>query len=167
MKKIGKFLKEHRIFTMLMAIVIVCFVLIMTVLINVFGGFGDDSNKYGNRLEGIENVEISKKKQDDFESNIANNEKVKSVDILIQGKIVYITMMIEPNVVLEEAESIALKSLDEFTEEEKSFYDFNFTLKQLATENSDGFIISGAKNKNGTKLIWNNNTPVEQEEASA
>ena len=86
MKKIGKFLKEHRIFTMLMAIVIVCFVLIMTVLINVFGGFGDDSNKYGNRLEGIENVEISQKKQDDFESNIANNEKVKSVDILIQGK---------------------------------------------------------------------------------
>lgn len=167
MKKIGKFLKEHRIFTMLMAIVIVCFVLIMTVLINVFGGFGDDSNKYGNRLEGIENVEISQKKQDDFESNIANNEKVKSVDILIQGKIVYITMMIEPNVVLEEAESIALKSLDEFTEEEKSFYDFNYTLKQLATENSDGFIISGAKNKNGTKLIWNNNTPVEQEEASA
>ena len=167
MKKIGKFLKEHRIFTMLMAIVIVCFVLIMTVLINVFGGFGDDSNKYGNRLEGIEKVEISQKKQDDFESNIANNEKVKSVDILIQGKIVYITMMIEPNVVLEEAESIALKSLDEFTEEEKSFYDFNYTLKQLATENSDGFIISGAKNKNGTKLIWNNNTPVEQEEASA
>lgn len=167
MKKIGKFLKEHRVFTMLMAIVIVCFVLIMTVLINVFGGFGNDADKYGNRLEGIDKVEISEKKQSDFKNNITNNEKIKSVDVTIQGKIVYITMIVESNVMLEEAEGIALKSLDEFTEEEKTFYDFNFTLKQLATENSDGFVISGAKNKNGTKLIWNNNTPVEQEEASA
>ena len=167
MKKIGKFFKEHRIFTMLMAIVIVCFVLIMTVLINVFGGLGNSSNKYGNRLEGIEQIQITEKKQSDFENNIANNEKIKSVDITIQGKIVYITMLVEPGVVLEEAEGIALKSLEEFTEEEKEFYDFNFTLKQNANEKSEGFVISGAKNKNGTKLIWNNNTPVEKEEASA
>jgi hypothetical protein len=76
-------------------------------------------------------------------------------------------MIVEPGVVLEEAEGIALKSLEEFTEEEKEFYDFNFTLKQNANEKSEGFVISGAKNKNGTKLIWNNNTPVEKEEASA
>ena len=73
MKKIGKFFKEHRIFTMLMAIVIVCFVLIMTVLINVFGGIGNDANKYGNRLEGIDQIEITEKKQSDFENNITNN----------------------------------------------------------------------------------------------
>jgi hypothetical protein len=167
MKKIGKFFKEHRIFTMLMAIVIVCFVLIMTVLINVFGGIGNDANKYGNRLEGIDQIEITEKKQSDFENNITNNKNIKSVDVTIQGKIVYITMIIEPGVVLEEAEGIALKSLDEFTEEEKAFYDFNFTLKQNASDKSEGFVISGAKNKNGTKLIWNNNTPVEKEDASA
>lgn len=167
MKKIGKFLKEHRIFTMLMAIVIVCFVLIMTVLINVFGGFGNEANKYGNRLEGIDQIEITEKKQSDFENNITNNEKIKSVDILVQGKIVYITMIVESGVMLEEAKGIALKSLDEFSEEEKEFYDFGFTLKQPATDNSEGYIIEGAKNKNSTKLIWNNNRVVEQEEASA
>ena len=54
-------------------------------------------------------------------------------------------MQIEPGVVLEEAEGVALKSLDEFSDEEKAFYDFNFTLKQNSTENSDGFIINDRK----------------------
>lgn len=167
MKKIGKFFKEHRIFTILMAIVVVCMVLIITVLINVFGGFLDDSGSYGNRLEGIDKVQISEKKESDFENNIANNDKIKSVDLRVQGKIIYITMQVEPNVMLEEAKGIALKCLDEFSEEEKAFYDFNFTLKQNSTDKSEGFIISGAKNSNGTKLLWNNNRVVEKEEASA
>lgn len=165
MKKITKFFKEHRIFTMLMAIVVVCIVLIITVLVNVFY-MGNGSSKYGNRLEGIKEVEISKSKQSDFENNIANNDKVKKADIRIQGKIVYITLEIETGVKLEEAEGIALKSLDEFSDEEKAFYDFNITLKQEATNNSDGFIISGAKNKNGTGLVWNNNRVVEEDTAA-
>ena len=110
MKKIGKFFKEHRIFTILMAIVVVCMVLIITVLIDVFGGVGSDSGNYGNRLEGIEKVQISEKKESDFENNIANNDKIKSVDLRVQGKIIYITMQIEPGVKLEEAEGIACAS---------------------------------------------------------
>jgi hypothetical protein len=162
MKKIRKFFKEHRIFTMLMAIVVVCLVLIMTVLVNIFY-MGNGTNQYGNRLDGIEEVKVSSSKIKDFKNNVANNDKVKSVDIRVQGKIIYITMQIEPGVKLEEAEGIALKSLENFSEEESAFYDFNVTLKQNSTDNSEGFIISGAKNKNGTGLIWNNNRVVEED----
>lgn len=159
MNKIKKFCKEHRIFIILMAVVVACLILIATVLIQCFY-VGNGSDKYGNRLEGIENYTISESRQKDFENNIANNEKVKSVDIMITGKIIYITMQIEPNVALVEAESIAQKSLEEFSEEEQSFYDFNITLKQNSSDKSDGLIISGAKNKNGKGLVWNNNRQV-------
>ena len=162
MKNTKKFLKEHRIFTMLMAVVVVCIVLIITVLINVFY-MGNGSNEYGNRLDGIEEVEISKSKESDFENNVANNDKIKKVDLHVQGKIIYITIEVETGVKLEEAEGIALKSLDNFDEKELAFYDFNFTLKQDATDNNDGFVISGAKNKNGTGLVWNNNRVVEED----
>ena len=162
MKKIKRFLKEHRIFTMLMAIVVVCIVLIITVLINVFY-MGNGSNEYGNRLDGIEEVKISKSKENDFENNVANNNKIKKVDLRVQGKIIYVTIEVETGVKLEEAEGIALKSLDNFDEKELAFYDFNFTLKQDATDNNDGFVISGAKNKNGTGLVWNNNRVVEED----
>lgn len=161
MNKIKKFYREHRIFTILMAIVLVCIVLMATILIQCFY-VGNGTDKYGNRLEGIENYEISESRQKDFENNIANNEKVKSADIIITGKIVYITMQITEDVALEEAKSIASKSLEEFTEDEQSFYDFDITLKQNSSDKSDGFIISGSKNKNGSGLVWNNNRQVEE-----
>lgn len=159
MKKIKKFYKEHRVFTILMAVVIVCVILIVTVLIQCFY-VGNGNDKYGNRLEGIENYQISESRQNDFEHNQANNDKVKSVDLIITGKIIYITFQFQENVDLVEAESIALKSLEEFSEDEQNFYDFNITLKKKSTESSDGFIISGAKNKNGSGLKWNNNRQV-------
>lgn len=159
MNKIKRFYKEHRIFTILMAVVLVCVVLIATVLFQCFY-VGNGSDKYGNRLEGIEKYKISSSRQKDFENNVANNEKVKSVDIQITGKIVYITMEIEPGVALVEAQSIAQKSLENFNEKEKGFYDFNITLKQGASDKGEGFIISGAKNKNGVGLVWNNNRQV-------
>ena len=166
MKKIKQFYKEHRVFTILMAVVIVCVVLIVTILIQCFY-VGNGADKYGNRLEGIENYEITESRQSDFEPNQSNNDKVKSVDLIITGKIIYITFQFQENVDLVEAESIALKSLEEFTEDEQSFYDFNITLKKSATETSDGFIISGAKNKNGSGLKWNNNRQVTDKEADS
>lgn len=159
MKNIKKFYKEHRVFTILMAIVIVCAILMITVLIQCFY-VGNGKNKYGNRLEGIENYEITESRQSDFENNVANNDKVKSVDIKVTGKIIYITMQFEDKVDLIEAQSIAQKSLEEFSDEEQNFYDFNITLKQSITANSEGFFISGAKNVNGSGLIWNNNRKV-------
>lgn len=166
MKKIRKFYKEHRVFTILMAIVIVCAILIATVLIQCFY-VGNGKNKYGHRLDGIENYQISESRQSDFENNIANNDKVKSVEINVTGKIVYITMQMAENVDIVEAESIALKSLEEFSEEEKKVYDFNITLKQNSNATSEGFYISGAKNVNGSGLVWNNNRKVVKEEPVA
>lgn len=165
MKKIKQFYKEHRVFTILMAVVIVCVILIVTVLIQCFY-VGNGTDKYGNRLEGIEKYEIAESRQNDFEHNLANNEKVKSVDITVTGKIIYITIQFAENVDLVEAESIALKSLEEFSEEEQSFYDFNFTLKENSSAKSEGFIISGAKNKNGSGLVWNNNRKVTASETN-
>jgi len=159
MKKIKKFYKDHRVFTILMAIVIVCMILIVTVLIQCFY-VGNGKDKYGNRLEGIENYEISETKQNDFKTNLTNNDKIKSVDFKITGRIIYITIQVEQKVKIEEAESIALKSLENFTEEEQGYYDFMFTLKQSKTEENEGFIISGAKNANGSGLVWNNNRKV-------
>ena len=162
MKNIKRFYQEHRIFTILMAIVLVCMVLIITVLIQCFY-VGNGSDKYGNRLEGIEKYKISESRQKDFENNIANNDKIKSVDIKVTGKIIYITMQINEGVELVEAQSLAQKSLEKFSDKEQSFYDFNITLKQNSTDKSDGFIISGAKNKNGSGLTWNNNRHVDKE----
>ena len=162
MNKIKKFYKEHRIFTILMAVVIVCLVLIITILVQCF--YVGNSDKYGNRLENIEKYKVEDSRIDEFKQKYSDEKIVSSVDIELTGRIFYIKMVFESDVDLVEAQSIALKSLEEFSEDEKSYYDFNFTLAQEKTDTSDGFLISGAKNKNGTNLIWNNNREVVEEE---
>ena len=159
MKRIKKFYREHRVFMILMAIVLVCMIVITTVLIQCFY-IGNGTDKYGNRLEGIEKYKISDSRINEYEEKLGNNDKVKKAKIVITGKIVYITINVQANCSLIEAESIAAKSLENFNEKEQSFYDFNITLKKESNESSDGFIISGAKNKNGTGLVWNNNRKV-------
>ena len=163
MKKLKDFYREHRIFTILMAVVIVCLVLIITILIQCFY-VGNGSDKYGNRLENIEKYEIEDSRLKDFEVKYEDEKNVSGVEASITGKIIYIKMIFSGEADLVEAESIALKSLEEFSEDEKSFYDFNYTLSKEKTETSDGFLISGAKNRNGSGLVWNNNRIVVEAE---
>ena len=158
MKKLGKFFKEHRVFTILMAVVLVCVILIATVLFRLF--YDSKKGKYGDRLEGIEKVQLSEKKLDDIETKIIAEKNVLVAECHVQGKIVYIHITFDIPESLVEAQGTAQKSLEFFSEEEKNFYDFHFTLKKSSTENSEGFLIEGAKNKNGQSLNWNNNRPV-------
>ncbi len=162
MKRLKKAYTEHRVFAILMSLVIVCFVLIGTVLFQCFY-VGGNKDKYGDRLEGIEKVKID---TNDIQSKLLTEEIVKGAKVKVTGKIVYFELKFDNPTTLEEAQSIGLKSLDFFKDKEKKFYDFHYTLKEEKTEESDGFLVSGAKNRNGSGLIWNNNNPVEEVEES-
>ena len=159
MKKLKRIYTEHRVFAILMALVIVCFVLIGTVLMQCFY-VGGNKDKYGARLDGIDKVKISESFIKDTESKLLSEEMVKKAEIKVTGKIVYISMKFDAPTTLVEAQSMAQKSLDFFKDEEKKFYDFIFTLREDSTESTEGFLISGAKNVNGSGLVWNNNSPV-------
>lgn len=166
MKKLKRIYTEHRVFAILMALVIVCFVLIGTVLMQCFY-VGGNKDKYGDRLEGINKVKLSDSFIKETEGKLIAEEIVKKADIIVTGKIVYISMKFDAPTTLVEAQSIAQKSLEYFKDEEKNFYDFMFTLREDATESAEGFLISGSKNINGSGLVWNNNNPVTENTESA
>ena len=139
-----------------MAILLVCIILIATVLIQCFY-VGRGNDKYGNRLDKIDEYKVEEDRLREFESKLLTDKTVESANIKLTGRIFYIHITFNNNVDLVEAESVALKSLENFSEAEKGYYDFQFTLKKEATETSDSFLISGAKNKNSSNLVWNNN----------
>ena len=123
-------------------------------------------DKYGNRLDGINKVALKSSFIKDTESKLLSEEIVKKAEIIVTGKIVYISMGFNAPAALVDAQSMAQKSLEYFSDEEKAFYDFNFTLREDKTEASEGFLISGYKNSNGSGLVWNNNNPVTEENES-
>ena len=159
-----KFLKENKTLTILFLIAVICIVVSVVLLFKYFY-FGNGGSKYGSRLEGIENVTITDESKNNTINNIESNEKVEKVSITINGKRVDIKIIYTSDATLTEAQNIAVLSLDNFSDSEKAFYDFEFTIKQEATETTEGFLLMGAKNVNGTNLVWvNNNSSTSKEE---
>ena len=159
-----KFLKENKTLTILLSIAIICIVVSVTLLFKYFY-FGNGGSKFGTRLEGIEEVIITDEKKENTIKNIESNEIVEKASIIVTGKRVDIKIVYSSKANLTEAQNIAVLTLDNFSENEKKFYDFEFTIKQEASETAEGFLLMGAKNVNGTNLVWvNNNSSTSKEE---
>ena len=159
-----KYLKENKTLAVLLIIAVICIVISISLLFKYFY-FGNGGSKYGTRLEGIENVTISEDSRNNTVKNIESTEKVEKATLTINGKRVDIKIVFNSEATITEAQNIALLSLDNFTEAEKAFYDFEFTIKQEASDTTDGFLLMGAKNVNGTNLVWvNNNSSTSKEE---
>jgi hypothetical protein len=158
MKKLKNLWVENRVIFVLFLIVIVCVFIILGVCINYF--FGSSKSSYGDRLEGITEVEMTDEIKNKFLDTMKNDALIDDATIKSRGKVVYVTLTFVDDVTLVEAESKALASLMVFEQSYIDFYDFNYTLVGNKTESSDGFLIMGAKNVNGSGLVWNNNTEV-------
>ena len=163
MKKLKKVWQENSVLFVLLFILIACLVAISVVVITYF--VGDSSSKYGDRLDGIENYPFEEDTQKEIISQIEENEIVEEATIRVSGKVIYVTITFVPSTTLVEGQSIALASLDYFSEETLSFYDLEYMIQAEDTEDAEGFQLIGAKNVSGTGgIVWNNNTPFEEEE---
>lgn len=165
MKKIIKKLKnswnQNRVLFVLTTILVVCVVLIFIVAIDYF--LGTSKDKYGDRLDGIKSVEVTKNEITKLENKIKEDDKIIDCEIHQIGKVIYVNIKFNGDITLVEAEGKALNTIELFSEKERKFYDLNYSLLQDATDSNAGFSIMGTKNVNGTGLVWNNNTPVNEE----
>ena len=143
----------------MLLIIIACTAISVGLLLKYFY-FGNGGSKYGDRLDGIEAAIISDNKKSEVANSIKEGKNVKDATVTITGKIIYIRIAFEAGADLETSKSIAVKALEQFSGEEKKFYDVHFTLVSEKTDTNEGFTIMGAKNVNGTNLIWNNNNTV-------
>lgn len=160
-KKIKNSWRSNRVLFVLTIILVICLIMIAVVSIDYF--FGSSKDKYGDRLEGINEVEITSKRIKELENNILKDEKISDCKINQIGKMIYVTMNFTDGITLVESQGKALATLELFNKKELEFYDINYTLLQNKTESSEGFTIMGSKNVNGSGLVWINNTPISEE----
>ena len=151
-----KMYKENKTLFIILLVALICIIISGALLFKYFY-FGNGQTKYGDRLKGIEEVSITDEHKDEIVKSIEEDEKVINANLLVTGKIIYIKINFDNKATLPEAQSVAVKSLDKFSDTEKGFYDIQYTLYQEANEDGNGFRIMGAKNVNGTNLVWNNN----------
>ncbi len=153
-KKLGSFYKRNRVYSILMIVSIICIVSILVGVILYFVG-QTNKDKYGNRLDGIESVEIKKDKISEIESKISENELVRDTNINISGKLIYVIINLNTGKHAD-AEAIAQSSLELFSEEEKAFYDIQYIVSNEDKSIEENFPIMGYIKSGNSVIKWTN-----------
>lgn len=144
------FIKSHKKLCIIGVVILVLIILLIILLKTFSVDYSID--EYGDRLDGIEKVEIKKSESDKLVSEIKEIESVKSVNYRLKGRLVYIEIEFNEGVNVDSAKEIATKSLDYFTDKQKSFYDFEFILTN--EKETEGYPELGSKHKSSDSIVW-------------
>lgn len=107
---------------------------------------------YGNRLDGIEEVELSNSKLTKIESNLKSDGAVKEADVSVAGKIVEVIITVQDDTSVDTAKALNTKVLDSLSNKEKKFYDIQIFVKK-DSEATD-FPIIGYKHHAKDTFSW-------------
>ena len=159
MKKIWIFIVDNRIYIVLILFVIFCGFVFVTM--KAYLDPEDEYAVYGNRLDGIEKVQITEKKENEVIDFIKEYENVTDASISIQGKIINIIIKAKGKKnTIEKMEEKGVEIIKKFSEEEIKFYDFQFFIKNEEAN----YNLIGYKNKKNDEISWVNDVIVSEVE---
>ena len=107
---------------------------------------------YGDRLDGIEEVEITDKKSDKIVSALEDDSAVKETSVSVSGKIIEVIITVQDDTSLDTAKALTPKVTDNLNKKEKEFYDIQVFIKK-DTEASN-FPIIGYKHHAKNDFSW-------------
>ena len=152
-EKIKKWVNRNKGFAIIVGLSIILFLILFIIFLQML--LGGSSNKYGNRLDGIEDVKISNDTFEGVKKELTDTELVLEVSTRIQGKIVYTTIVLKDDTSKDKAKEIASATLDNYSEDELKFYDFSFFLRWKGEEVDT--VVTGNKHHNLDSNTWTNN----------
>lgn len=150
MEKLKKWINKNKGFAIICALAFILFIIMVVIFVRLL--VGGSSNKYGNRLDGIDKVKISNEVYESVKEEVKDVEGVNDVSVRFQGKIVYTTIELSDSISADKAKEIAKNTLDNYTEDELKYYDFSFFLKWKGEESDK--VITGNKHHNLEDITW-------------
>lgn len=147
-KGLGSLLWRHKILSLICLLAFAVIAIMMYIFFSVFLGGGD---KYGERLNGIEEVKLTKKELKEVEDWVKDTKTVEECSIRVVGKIVYFDIVFNGDTDANGAKSLAGGTLSKFEDKEKAFYDFEYILSQ---NKEGGFNITGTKSPKIEGISW-------------
>lgn len=150
MKNILEWIKKNTGLFIVLILTFVLSIFIMVIFIKLLAG--NSSDKYGNRLDGIEDVKIDNDTYDGVEAEIMDTGLATDAKVRLQGKIVYTTIILNGDTSISKAKEIASNTLDNYTDEELKFYDFSYFLKWEGEESDT--VITGNRHHDLDQITW-------------
>lgn len=153
MKKIKDLIKRHKVLFIFCIVVLVALIILLVVFLQMTI---NTSGRYGNRLDGIEEVEISKDTLTDISTSLEEKEEVSKAKLRIQGKIIYVDITFNKGTTKDKGKEIASSTVSEFSDDEQDFYDFSFVLNE-DSEEENAWSSIGSKNSKDADISWTRN----------
>lgn len=150
MNKIKKWIKKNKGLSVLLLLTIIFLIVIIIIFVELLVGGSKD--KYGNRLEGINEVKVSAETYKSVEEEVKNTDLVEEVETRLQGKIVYTTITLKGDTSVDKAKEIASNTLDNYSDSQLKYYDFSFFLKWKGEEADT--VIAGNKHHELDTITW-------------
>ncbi len=145
------FIKKHKKACIIGGVLILLFLIFFIV---VFIAPLFSNNKYGDRLEGIEEHEVTKSMVNEVTSALEENEGVTDVSYHNEGRILNFIVTINPSVTLDSVKTYANDVTDTLSKKIKNYYDIEvfFTTE----EDSDIYPVIGYHHKGAKEFSWSN-----------
>ena len=150
MKKLWKNNKIAVLFISVIVLIILIFSLMVFPLYSSRSG-----SKYGNRLEGIEKIQIKTKTTNEIKEIFKNNDNVKEVNTILKGKIYNISVTLKDETNPSDLTGLCNEALGKLSEKQIKYYDVQFLISSKIGE--DTKVIFGYKNKDSESISWTNN----------
>lgn len=147
-------LSQNKVKLLLTIIIILVIILVISMIIFFTDNAANPS--YGNRLDGIEEVEIKKEDSEKMVSTIEKEDKVKSVTYNIQGKIVNVIIEVEKDTTVKDAKTLAKKVTDCYEKDQVAFYDFQVFI-QNEDDSNESYPIIGYKKATSNDFSFTKN----------
>lgn len=103
------------------------------------------NNKYGDRLDGIEDHKVSSGVIDDIKSSLKENKLVNDVEYHIEGRILNFIITVAPDMKKEDAKKLGDVILDKISDKNKEYYDIQILID--TEEENENYPVAGYKHK--------------------
>lgn len=145
-----KFIKNNKLVVITFIICVIFVILVFAVKLTFFPN--EATAIYGDRLDGIEEVEITEKEQDDIVSTLEERDEVSEASCDIQGRILNVLITVNDDVELDPAKALTTSITDNLEEDQKAYYD----IQVFISKNNDDsrFPIIGYKHQNKDEFSW-------------
>lgn len=152
LKNLKKFVLKNKLLSILLFLLILIIILMLVAIkVLIFPSY--KVSKYGNRLDGIQDVKLTEERVNEVK------EKFDAVDgftidkFRLSGRILNVYIKADDKISIDKVKSSCKKLVSGFGENEIKFYDFQFFV--TGPEDNKNYPMIGYKNKNSEGMDWN------------
>ena len=144
------FIKNNKVTVVAFIICVIFVILVFAVKLTFFPNEG--TAIYGDRLDGIEEVEKTDNEQDDIIKSLEDRDEVKSASTDIKGRTLNVLITVNDDVELDPAKALTSSVIDNLEEDQTSYYDIQVFISK---DNDDTrFPIIGYKHQDKDEFSW-------------